>query len=103
MTSYDDWLEQPFQEAEARLDAIEYRTDELCEVGGDWDAQDPDNFINAIADGCLDAHKTELADILATGQGYTRMGEMLWSAVCEYCREQAEHQATCEIDEGIKS
>jgi hypothetical protein len=101
--TYDDWLEQPFQEAEARLEAIEERTDALCEIGGEWDAQDPDNFINAIADGCLDNQKTELADILATGQGYTRMGEMLWTAVCEYCREQAEKQATTEIDEGLKS
>ena len=98
--TYDDWLEQPFQEAEERLYAIEARTDELCEIGGEWDAQDYDNFIDAIANGCLDAQKTEIENILASGQGYARIGELLWDAVSEYCRDQAEQKATKEIDEG---
>ena len=103
MTAYDDWLEQPFQEAEARLEAIEARTDELTEIGGEWDAQDYHVFTNALADDCLKNYEQEIKNILATGNGYALLGEVVWSAVTEYCNAQAEEQATTEIDEGIKS
>ena len=94
--TYDNWLEQPFQEQEERLEAIEQRTEYL--LMHDWNPQDYDNFVSAIADNALDRYENEIKSVLHTGQGYTRLGEIVFFAVDDYCRVKAERQAEREID-----
>jgi hypothetical protein len=95
--TYDDWLEQPFQEAEARLEAIEIRTEEL--MSDKWDVNNIDVFVAAVECGALDKYRSEIANAINNKLGTTALlGELVWFAVNDYCREQAETQATNEID-----
>jgi hypothetical protein len=95
--TYDDWLEQPFQEAEAQLEAIEIRTEEL--MSDEWDVNNIDVFVAALECGALDKYRLEIASAINHKLGTTALlGELVWFAVHDYCREQAETQATNEID-----
>jgi hypothetical protein len=100
--TYDDWLEQPFQEAEARLEAIEIRTEEL--LSDEWDTKNIDVFVAAIECGALDAYRSDIASAINNSLATTALlGELVWFAVNDYCRIQAETQATNEIDQRKKS
>jgi hypothetical protein len=95
--TYDDWLEQPFQEAEERLELIAIRTEEL--LFDEWDANNIDVFIAALECGALDKYRSEIACAIKGGVSVTALlGETVWFAVNDFCREQAETQATNEID-----
>jgi hypothetical protein len=100
MTAYDDWLEQPFQEAEARLEAIEQRAEELLE--DQWNPKNIDNFIAAAEGGGLDPYRSDIANAINNKlAGTSLLGELVWHAVYDYCYKEAQEQARSEIDNGV--
>lgn len=97
MTAYDDWLEQPFQEAEARLEAIEQRTEQLLE--DQWNPKNIDNFVTAMECGGLDPYRSDIKNAINNPlAGTSLLGELVWHAVYDYCYKEAQEQARNEID-----
>lgn len=94
MTAYDKWLEQPFQEACAKQEAIEEVAEEL--LADECNPQNPSVFMQAINEGgCLDnPHVFEqLKTILAKGHSYADIGELVYDAVLAYCNATADMRA----------
>lgn len=94
MTTYDNWLEKPYQDAYAKQEA----TDELVEelLTGEYNIQDPTVFLDAIRNGdCLGSDEVfyKLKEILERGHSYAEIGELVWDAVSQYCEETATDRA----------
>lgn len=87
MTDYDRWLEQPYQEAAERDDAIDEMVEALMQ--DECDPQNVDVFLDALANDCL--AKTSLDEALKAG--HEALGRVIADAVHAYCVTQAENLA----------
>lgn len=94
MTAYDNWLEKPYQDAQAEQEAIEATMEEL--LANECNCQSPSVFLEAINEGgCLDddAIHARLKEILARGHSYADIGELVYDAVVAYCEATATDRA----------
>lgn len=99
--NYDDWLEAPFQEAEARANAIDSITESL--LSGDYQPENIDNFNEALGEGCLDTEvvQEKLKAAIAVGVfGHQAIGKVIWDAVYAYWYDQAAKKAIDIHDSG---
>ena len=100
MTAYDRWLEQPYQEAAERGDAIDAEVERLLE--GECDPQNIDNFIEALANDCLEPVKEKLADAIQEGKSdFAEIGKIVWKAVYEYWRDHSDSLAAERYNQGL--
>lgn len=91
MPTYDKWLEQPYQEFADEMDAMEARVGRLME--GECNPEDATNFLQAVADECLEASKAEIAGAIQTGKtDFEVLGKVVWEAVYRYWEDQAMKQ-----------
>jgi len=96
--NYDDWLEQPYQEAAERDHAIEQEVERLLE--DEYDIKKFDVFVDAIANDCMHMAKTEIEQALATGDKH-RLGELIFEAVAEQLDLWAENEAADRYNNGL--
>jgi hypothetical protein len=96
--NYDDWLEQPYQEAAERDHAIEQEVERLLE--DEYDIKKFDVFVDAIANDCMHMAKTEIEQALATGDKH-RLGELIFDAVAEQLDHWAESEAADRYNNGL--
>lgn len=92
--NYDDWLEAPYQDAEARAEAIDSLAEHLLD--GDYQPENIDNFLDAIDNGCLSGKDivSKLEQAIAVGvSGYEAIGKVVWDAVYEYMADRANAEA----------
>lgn len=89
MTAYDRWLEQPYQEAAERDDAIDEMAEALMK--DECNPQDVDVFLEALANECLEKIQPKLAEALKSG--HEALGRVIADAVYEYCANQADNLA----------
>lgn len=89
MTAYDRWLEQPYQEAAERDDAIDEMVESLMQ--DECDPQNVDVFLDALANECLEKIPLKLAEALKAG--HEALGRVIADAVRDYCVTQAENLA----------
>ena len=99
--NYDDWLEQPYQEAAERDEAIDAEVERLLE--GECNPHDAECFLGAIDDACLySIPKEKIAEAIAIGVcGFEAIGKIVWQSVCEHLRAQAESIAADRYNKGL--
>jgi hypothetical protein len=101
MTDYDRWLEQPYQEAAERDEAIERLVEEVLEED-EYDPTNADTFLQAIDDAVLYGIKEELAKALKDPNvGHAALGKVIYDAVYDYCYKQADNEAARRYNEGL--
>lgn len=92
MTAYDTWLEKPFQDNEAKAEAIQEIAEGLME--NKYNPRDIDVFMQALFDGALDDSETQIADAIKLGnKGFEALGKAIWQAVHDYCEVNADAEA----------
>ena len=92
--NYDDWLEAPYQQAEATAYAIDSITEDL--LSGDFSPENIDNFLEAIAEGALetDAARAAIAPTIEVGQtDFALIGKAVWNAVYSHIHDKAAERA----------
>lgn len=100
MTAYDRWLEAPYQEAAERDDSIDAESERLLE--DECNPENIDNFLDAISNECLEPVKEKLADAIQEGKGdFAEIGKIVWQAVYQYWRDQADSQAADRYNQGL--
>ncbi len=98
MTDYDRWLEQPYQEAADRDDAIDAEVERL--LSDEYDIKKFDVFLDALANDCIHMAKTEIEQALATGDKH-RIGELIYDSVAEQLSHWAESDAAERFNQGL--
>lgn len=94
MTDYDRWLEAPYQEEQARLEAIDEVAEQLMET--ECNPHDVDVFLEAIDNACLHdpIFREKLAEAIKVGvSGHEKIGKVIWSAVYAHCTNEADSLA----------
>lgn len=101
MTDYDRWLEQPYQEAAERDDAIEQLVEQVLEEE-EFDPTNVETFFEAINDGCLEPLADKLqAALKDPNVGHAALGKVIYDAVYEYCYDRAEKEAAERYNSGL--
>lgn len=90
--NYDQWLEQPYQDAEDEAYAIDSISEQLFKE--DCSPFDVDNFIFAVDEGCLNDVIDKLKEAVKKGDDDPELlGKIVWHAVREYWATEADKQA----------
>ena len=101
MTDYDRWLEQPYQEAAERDDAIEQLTEEVL-AEEEYDPTNADTFLSAIDDAVLYGVQEKIAQALKDpNPGFAALGAVIYEAVYQYCHSKAEEEAANRYNSGL--
>jgi len=100
MSNYDRWLEQPYQEAAERGEAIDEEAERL--LADECNPENIDNFFEAIGEECLEPVREKLADAIQEGKGdFAEIGKIVWQAVYEYWRNHADNLAADRYNQGL--
>lgn len=100
MSEYDRWLEQPYQEAAERDEAIDAEVERL--LSEEYDPLNIENFYEAIMFDVLGQYEEQIAKALVDPTpNFDALGRVVFDAVYAHWRNKAEALAAHRYNSGL--
>jgi hypothetical protein len=98
---YDRWLQQPYEDAANRSAAIEEMIEDVLQED-EFNPCNPNTFIDAILEGCLDGKEDAIKAALDNEEvGHAALGTVMYEAVYQFCYDRAEDEAAKRYNDNL--